>query len=259
MTGSALTSAPSIKRWADPPICLCQWAEAELTAPDSCSLTHSLTYSLTNAGGGRPRAPRFGTPVALPRLRRWARARSSNPHAPALMQERGRGGIRTPKPFRATDFKSVVSAVPPLALKVMLSWALTHLLTHSLTSSLVMEARIGIEPMCKGFVPRLAQMEAAIGIEPMCKGFADPRLTTWLRRHDSWLARDTERSRGTDPRLTTWLPRHDGNAANARCIRAPDIMIAWLMMSGALATEGELSDTDAAWGRGKTNQCSPAD
>ena len=40
--------------------------------------------------------------------------------------------------------------------------------------------------MCKGFVLRLARRyknQAAIGIEPMCKGFADPRLTTWLRRH----------------------------------------------------------------------------
>ena len=39
-----------------------------------------------------------------------------------------------------------------------------------------MEARVGIEPTHKGFVPRLALVEATTGFEPVNNGFADRRL-----------------------------------------------------------------------------------
>ena len=67
-----------------------------------------------------PRATRCGTPFGDPACG----------GVPASVVEptyhqvriRGRGGIRTPKPFRAMDFKSIVFAVSPLAQSSTQSW-----------------------------------------------------------------------------------------------------------------------------------------
>lgn len=119
-------------------------AETELIARSTFRIPHFAFHIWLPGVGGR-RTTCSGTSFGDPAVG-GVPASVVEPTFPAPHDD-GRGGSRTLKPFRATDFKSVV---------------FTSFTTRPKT--------------------RHVEVEARIGIEPMCRGFADLRLTTWLPR-----------------------------------------------------------------------------